>query len=63
MDGRSQFTGRKTVSGERVKMNRKAKLAERLREFRQYLYGEDGLENLADALGVPAKPGETTSVA
>ena len=36
-------------------MNRKAKLAERLREIRQYLYGEDGVENLAQALGVPAQ--------
>ena len=36
-------------------MSRKAGLAGRVREIRQNLYGEDGLENLARELGVPAR--------
>ena len=37
------------------KMNRKVGIAVRVREIRQDLYGEDGLENLAAALGVPTQ--------
>lgn len=38
-----------------MNMNRKFGLAYRVREIRQDLYGEDGLETLARALGVPAE--------
>ena len=37
------------------KMSRKVGIAVRVREIRQDLYGEDGLENLAAALGVPTQ--------
>ena len=36
-------------------MARKFGIAVRVRELREDLYGEDGLENLAAALGVPAQ--------
>jgi hypothetical protein len=36
-------------------MTQKIEIAARLREIRENLYGEDGLENLATALGVPAR--------
>ncbi len=36
-------------------MNRKTLLACRVREIRNYLYGEDGFNALAQALGVPAQ--------
>ena len=35
-------------------MNRKGPLARRLREIREFLYGENGLDALAHALGIPA---------
>jgi hypothetical protein len=38
-----------------MKMNRKAALADRMREIRLDLYGEDGLESLTRALEVPAQ--------
>jgi hypothetical protein len=38
-----------------MKMKRKAALADRMREIRLDLYGEDGLENLTRALEVPAQ--------
>ena len=34
-------------------MNRNTSLARRVHEIRHYLYGENGLEGLARALGVP----------
>ena len=37
------------------KLSRKSGLADRVREIRQDLYGEDGLEFLARALGLPAQ--------
>jgi hypothetical protein len=37
------------------KMKRRIEIAVRMREIRQDLYGEHGLENLAVALGVPAQ--------
>ena len=37
------------------KTTRKFGIAVRVRELREDLYGEDGLENLAAALGVPAQ--------
>ena len=36
-------------------MKRRIEIAVRMREIRQDLYGEHGLENLAVALGVPAQ--------
>lgn len=36
-------------------MNRKAELVRRVRAIRQHLYGADGLEALAGALGLPAQ--------
>ena len=36
-------------------MNGKLGIAARVRQIRQDLYGEDGLENLAGAMGVPAQ--------
>jgi hypothetical protein len=38
-----------------MKMRRKAALADRVREIRLDLYGEDGLESLTRALEVPAQ--------
>ena len=34
-------------------MNRKASLAGRVREIREFLYGENGVETFARAMGVP----------
>ena len=37
------------------KTKRKIEIAVRVRRIRQDIYGEDGLENLAEMLGVPAQ--------